>query len=83
MPDFTLKMHQIQFSAPDSTGEAHGAPRPLVGFGEKGKERKKGRERGGEGARGKRRGREGGTGRGRAKEEGEMVEGGEEGRGNY
>ena len=33
MPDFSLKMHQIQF-------------RPLSGFGEKGKGNEKGRERG-------------------------------------
>ena len=64
MPDFSYKMHQIQFRlAPDPAGELTALPRPLARFGE-GKEkdlegRGGKREEGGEerGRNGKRRGR--------------------------
>ena len=56
VPDFSLKMHQIQFSTgalPRSRWGAHSAtPDLLAGFGEKGKERRKG-ETEGKGGRGR------------------------------
>jgi len=65
MPDFSFKMHQIQFRL-DPTGGAHSAPLdPIAGFGEgKGKER-----------RGKKQEKRGG--REREKERGEGGKGGE------
>jgi len=64
MPDFSFKMHQIQFRLglePRPHLEALITPRPLAGFGGKGKERRKGEERGGGGRDGRKRkeGREG------------------------
>jgi len=60
MPDFSLKMHQIQFSLLGNSV----LPDILAGFGVKGREKRKGRNRGrGEMGRGRR--REEGRGKGR------------------